>query len=80
MTLIEASRKYGYNPEVIRRWCRAGLVEARLVGKRLELDEASLQRHIADQHGARTVFLTASELAWAREHGPETLRRKLGAK
>lgn len=42
MTVPEAARRTGKNPETIRRWIRAGKLRSRKVGTQHVIDEADL--------------------------------------
>jgi len=43
ITLPEAARRAGRNPETIRRWIRTGRLSARRVGARRVIEEADLR-------------------------------------
>lgn len=47
LTVTEASRKYGYNEEHLRRLARVGDVEADKLGTVWLIDEESLRAHVA---------------------------------
>lgn len=42
LTVSEAAKRTGRNPETIRRWIRAGRLPAPKVGRQLLIDEADL--------------------------------------
>ena len=44
LTVPEAARRAGKNPETIRRWIRAGRLQAHKVGTQHVIDEADLRR------------------------------------
>jgi excisionase family DNA binding protein len=44
LTVPEAARRAGRNPETIRRWIRSGRLRARKVGTQHVIDEADLER------------------------------------
>jgi excisionase family DNA binding protein len=44
LTVPEAARRTGKNPETIRRWIRAGLLRAHKVGTQHVIDEADLRQ------------------------------------
>lgn len=77
LTVREAAARAGFNPEHIRRLCRAKALKARVERGRFLIDPASLDHYLAERQGARQINLTASEVEWLREHGPESLRARL---
>lgn len=44
LTVPEAAKKTGKNPETIRRWIRSGILPSQKVGTQHLIDEADLQR------------------------------------
>jgi excisionase family DNA binding protein len=44
LTVPEAARRTGKNPETIRRWIRSGLLRAHKVGTQHVIDEADLRQ------------------------------------
>lgn len=44
LTVPEAARRTGRNPETIRRWIRAGRLSARRVGTQHVIEESELER------------------------------------
>ena len=48
LTVPEAARKVGRNPETIRRWIRSGRLAARKVGTQHVIEEADLELAIGD--------------------------------
>jgi len=48
LTVPEAARRTGRNPETIRRWIRAGRLVARRVGTQHVIEEAELERVTAE--------------------------------
>ena len=48
LTVPEAARRSGRDPETIRRWIRVGKLRAEKVGTRHVIDEADLDAVIAD--------------------------------
>lgn len=50
MTVPEAARRAGRNPETIRRWIREGKLRARKVGTQHVLEEADLDE-VLDSYG-----------------------------
>jgi len=51
LTVPEAARRAGRNPETIRRWIREGKLRARKVGTQHVLEEADLAAMMADRGG-----------------------------
>jgi excisionase family DNA binding protein len=48
ITVPEAARRSGRNPETIRRWIRAGKLVSRKVGTQHTIDEADLEALLED--------------------------------
>ena len=59
ITVPEAARRSGRNPETIRRWIREGKLVSRKVGTQHTIDEADLEALLEDEE------LPVPE-AWAR--------------
>jgi excisionase family DNA binding protein len=49
MTVPEAARRIGRNPETIRRWIREGKLPSRRVGTQHTIDEADLEAMVEDE-------------------------------
>jgi excisionase family DNA binding protein len=49
ITVPEAARKFGRNPETIRRWIRSGKLRARRIGTQHLIDEADLEESLAGE-------------------------------
>jgi excisionase family DNA binding protein len=49
LTVPEAARRVGRDPETVRRWIRAGKLRARKVGTQHVIDEGDLDRFSADE-------------------------------
>ena len=49
LTVPEAARRVGKDPETIRRWIRAGRLTARKVGTQHVIEEADLDRLLEDE-------------------------------
>lgn len=47
LTVLEAARRAGRNPETIRRWIREGKLRARKIGTQHVLEEADLAEAMA---------------------------------
>lgn len=50
LTVPEAARRAGRNPETIRRWIRAGRLRARKVGTQHVIEEADLEQVATPAH------------------------------
>lgn len=50
LTVPEAARQVGHNPETIRRWIRAGRLRSTRVGTQHLIDEADLDAVVGDEH------------------------------
>lgn len=50
LTVPEAARRTGRNPETIRRWIRSGRLRAQKAGTQHLIDEADLDAVAAEQH------------------------------
>jgi uncharacterized protein len=61
LTVPEAARRAGRNPETIRRWIREGKLPARKVGTQHVLEEADLAAYLGEGHEG------AERAAWSRE-------------
>jgi excisionase family DNA binding protein len=48
LTVPEAARRAGRNPETVRRWIREGRLRARRIGTQHVIDEADLDAVITD--------------------------------
>ncbi len=48
LTVPEAARRIGRNPETVRRWIREGKLRATKVGTQHVIDEADLQATVED--------------------------------
>lgn len=48
LTVPEAARRVGRNPETIRRWIRAGRLRARKVGTQHVIEESDLDAAVGD--------------------------------
>lgn len=65
LTVPEASRKVGRDPETIRRWIRAGRLRAQRVGTQHLIDEADLD-FVAPPR-SRTPLPEAWQRTWTGE-------------
>lgn len=52
LTVPEAARRVGRDPETIRRWIRSGRLTARKIGTQHIIEEADLLDVIGDEQGA----------------------------
>ena len=66
ITVPEAARRTGKNPETVRRWIRDGKLESRKVGTQHLIDEAAL----ADLGEAAVVRRKGIEQTATGEHMP----------
>lgn len=48
LTVPEAARRVGRNPETVRRWIRSGLLRARKVGTQHVIEERDLEQLVED--------------------------------
>ena len=79
ITVPEAARRTGRNPETVRRWIREGKLPARKVGTQHFIDEDSLP----DPGAAQVVSLGGEERTLTGEEMPNfvaALRRSRGAR
>ncbi len=67
MTVPEAARKVGRDPETIRRWIRSGRLRARKVGTQHVIEEADLESLI--EEGNATTVLGQGDIAEVTEQG-----------
>ncbi len=49
ITVPEAAKRIGKNPETIRRWIREGKLAAQKVGTQHLIDEAALDAHVSNE-------------------------------
>ena len=49
LTVPEAARRVGKNPETVRRWIRAGKLRSRKIGTQHLIDERDLDQLVADE-------------------------------
>lgn len=72
LTVPEAARRTGRNPETIRRWIRAGRLKSEKVGTQHIIEEADLNALFDDEDDLRDLppdWRTppgAKEINWAR--------------
>jgi excisionase family DNA binding protein len=52
LTVPEAARKVGRNPETVRRWIREGRLRARKIGTQHVIEEADLEAITGTETGA----------------------------
>ncbi|MDQ3973339.1 MAG: helix-turn-helix domain-containing protein [Actinomycetota bacterium] len=50
LTVPEAARRVGRNPETIRRWIRTGRLHSTRVGTQHLIDQADLDAVVGDEH------------------------------
>lgn len=62
LTVPEAARRAGKNPETVRRWIREGKLQARKVGTQHTIEDADLQAFL-DTEGAEMLPLPPE---WSR--------------
>ena len=68
LTVPEAARRVGRNPETVRRWIREGKLRSTRIGTQHLIDEEEL-RHASSSDG-RTLPIPAE---WARTHTGEPM-------
>jgi excisionase family DNA binding protein len=61
LTVPEAAKKVGRNPETVRRWIREGRLPATKFGTQHLIDENDLEMFLGDQHEE-----TPMPAAWSR--------------
>ena len=49
LTVPEAARRVGKNPETVRRWIRAGKLRSQKIGTQHLIDERDLDQLVADE-------------------------------
>ena len=64
LTVPEAARRIGRNPETVRRWIREGKLRSHKVGTQHVIEEADLEAAIDD---VETLLLPSS---WGRTRSP----------
>ena len=64
LTVPEAARRVGRNPETIRRWIREGKLRATKVGTQHVLEEADLVEMLRDASGTLPVPPEWQETFW----------------
>jgi excisionase family DNA binding protein len=64
ITVPEAARRAGRNPETIRRWIREGKLPARKVGTQHVLDESDLDEILGRANDTVTLPAEWSETFW----------------
>lgn len=64
LTVPEAARRAGRNPETIRRWIREGKLPSRRIGTRHVLDEADLADILEVSGGSLPLPPEWSETFW----------------
>ena len=57
LTVPEAARRTGRNPETIRRWVRSGQLPSRRVGTQHLIDEADLNESVTGRSLTRPAWL-----------------------
>ena len=81
LTVPEAARRVGRNPETIRRWIWSGKLPSEKVGTQHLVDEEALERVARDPRGAASPPSELTWRAWAEKvrafHGrfPPTTNR-----
>jgi excisionase family DNA binding protein len=67
LTVPEAARRAGRNPETIRRWIREGRLRARKIGTQHVIDEPDLESML---RGGELPMPTSWETTWTHEPMP----------
>lgn len=72
ITVPEAARRTGRDPETIRRWIRAGKLRSQKVGTQHLVDERELDALVDD--GVEATVLLPPEPTWTGEPQPDWAR------
>jgi len=73
LTVPEAARRVGRNPETVRRWIRSGKLRARRVGTQHIIEEDDL-RAILPRKGAQVPVPAEWRRTWTGEPMPNVVR------
>jgi excisionase family DNA binding protein len=71
LTVPEAAKRVGRNPETVRRWIRSGKLRARRIGTQHLIDEADLTQVL---EGASLPLPPAWSRTWTGEPQPDWVR------
>ena len=69
LTVPEAARRVGRNPETIRRWIRSGRLRSQKVGTQHVIDEADLEALLGDEYPMAELppeWRTEPQINWVR--------------
>lgn len=69
LTVPEAARRTGRNPETIRRWIRSGRLRSRKIGTQHVIEEEDLAAILAE--GVSVPLPTAWKSTWRDESMPD---------
>jgi len=75
LTVPDAARRAGRDPETIRRWVRAGQLPARKVGTQHVIEEAHLEQMLASDSLPRPAWLRRTSTGEAMPDAVKFLRR-----
>lgn len=71
LTVPEAAKRVGRNPETVRRWIRSGKLRARRIGTQHLIEEADLAQVL---EGASLDLPAAWSRTWTGEPQPDWVR------
>jgi excisionase family DNA binding protein len=71
LTVPEAAKRVGRNPETVRRWIRSGKLRARRIGTQHLIEEADLAQVL---EGASLPLPRAWDRTWTGEPQPDWVR------
>ena len=69
LTVPEAAKRVGRDPETIRRWIRSGKLRARKVGTQHVIEEADLEATLGDENDMLPLpeaWKTEPQINWVR--------------
>jgi excisionase family DNA binding protein len=72
LTVPEAARKVGRDPETVRRWIRSGKLRARKIGTQHIIEERDLDNFVSEQD--RVAMPVAWQTTWTGEPQPDWVR------
>ena len=66
LTVPEAARRVGRNPETVRRWIREGKLRAHKVGTQHVIDEQDLETALSSRRGYPEMLPLPEAWGWQR--------------